>query len=208
MGNSQANERPPGLSVVLGTNKMADIGGPVPSAKSSILTDSTPADIKIHFDFLWNTHRYLNESIRFADTKAGFTVALACPVVGALFAGKLQDLFLLTAPRQWSPISWLSAAAFLALGSSITMGVWTISPRLISKQPHGFLYWGGVTEHGSPETFWANMKTQSQETLVEHLAHHVFCLSQISQTKYSWARLAMALGMLGGLLAVLVLLFR
>ena len=174
---------------------------PAPSA-------GAPAEIKTQLDFLWNTHKYLNDSIRFADTKAGFTVALTCTIVGALFAGKLHDLFLLAAPKQWPPIAWLSAAAFLGLGASIACGAWTIRPRLSNKQPKGFLYWGGVTEHGSPETFWAEMKNQSQEALVEHLAHHVFCLSEISRVKYLWAWVAMTFGALGGLLAALVLLFK
>ena len=213
MGHSQIDDRSPGsespkkLTVVLDTGTKTEIESGI-EARPSASADGVPAEIKMQFDFLWNTHKYLNDAIRFADTKAGFTVALACTIVGALFAGKLHHLFLLIPPRQWTPISWLSAAAFLGLGASIASGVWTICPRLSNKQPKGFLYWGGVTEHGSPENFWAKMKDQSQEALVEHLAHHAFCLSEISRTKYFWVSLAMTFGALGGLLAALVLLFK
>ena len=180
---------------------------PTPAAEAQ----SAPVDMKAQLDFLWNTHKYLNDYIRFADTKRRFTVALVSTVVGDLFAGKLHDLFLLTAPKQWTVIAWLSAGAFFALGASIACGVWTIRPRLLSKQSKGFLYWGGVTEHRSPEAFWNELRRQSQERLAEHLGHHVFCLSELSRKKYFWVSLSMScggFGGFGGLLASLVLLFK
>lgn len=182
---------------------------PSPGLTPDRVEASNPSsDVKPHLDFLWNAHKYQNDYIRFADTKAAFTVALASTIMGALFTAKLHELFILAAPKQWTLISWLAAGAFLALGASIACGVWTIRPRLSHKQPKGFLYWGAVAEHGSPETFWSGLKAQSLDGLGEHVAHHVFALSRLAGRKYFWVSLAMTFGAVGGLFATLALLFK
>jgi hypothetical protein len=75
----------------------------------------------------------------------------------------------------------------LSLAEAIGSGVWTIRPRPSSRQPRGLIYWGGIAEHDSAKTFWNCLRTQSQEQLTEHLAHHVFRLSHLAKQKYVWA---------------------
>jgi hypothetical protein len=75
------------------------------------------------------------------------------------------------------------------------------------RQPRGLIYWGGIAEHGSAETFWNCLRTQSQEQLTEHLAHHVSRLSQLAKQKYFWVSVSMTAAAMGGALAALTLLF-
>lgn len=169
---------------------------------------SVPAELKAQSEYLWNTHKYKNDYIRFADTKAAFTVAFCSALLAAMYKDGLHQVFLATAPKVWSPTAWIAVGSFLSLAIAIGCGVWTIRPRLSSRQPKGLIYWGGIAEHGSPEMFWNSLRTQSQDQLTEHLAHHVFRLSELAKQKYFWVSVSMTAGAAGGGLAVLALLFR
>jgi hypothetical protein len=164
-------------------------------------------DLKIQSDYLWNTHKYKNDYIRFADTKAAFTVTFCSAIIAALFKGDFHKLFLAAAPLSWTSSAWMSLGSFFSLAIAIGCGVWAIRPRLASRQPKGLIYWGGIVEHGSAETFWSFMKTQSQEQLTENLAHHVFRLAQLAKQKYFWVSISMTAAAAGGILAAAMLLF-
>ena len=57
-------------------------------------------------DFLWEVHRYTNEYIRFADTKAGFIAGVSAALVGSLVASSLFDSCFRTTLCQWSKLQW------------------------------------------------------------------------------------------------------
>lgn len=44
-------------------------------------------------EFLWNSHSYLNEYIRFADTKAEIVIGWTSAVIGALLASGFHKHF-------------------------------------------------------------------------------------------------------------------
>ena len=163
---------------------------------------------KPQLDFLWSTHRYLNDYIRFADTKAGFTIAISSSITTALFHSKVQDSFLLVAPKQWGIVAFAAVFAFLALIVSISFGAWTIRPRLSTRQSKGFIYWGSIARYGAPEAFWDALKRRPEGEMAEYLAHHVFDLSEVCKMKYASVRSAMLWAAVGATLSILVMLFK
>ncbi|MCY2926387.1 MAG: hypothetical protein NT031_13295 [Planctomycetota bacterium] len=84
-----SEETADGVSAVAATGVQA---APVPIV---------PDDGKPALEFAWNTHRYLNEYIRFADAKAGVVIAVCSALVASLYAGKVYSFLMKTAPAGW-----------------------------------------------------------------------------------------------------------
>jgi len=166
------------------------------------------SELKAQNDYLWNTHKYKNDYIRFADTKAAFTVAFCCTLVAGLYKAGVHESVLNRPPIAWGGSTWAAVVAFLCLFVAIVAGVWTIRPRLSSSQSKGFIYWGAIAEHGSAEEFWSVLKTKTPEQLTAHLAHHVFALSKLAQQKYLWVAISMTSAATGSVLALFGVLFK
>ena len=52
--------------------------------------------------FIWKTHSYLNEQIRFVDTKSAYVAALATGLIGALYSAHVPDHFMKTSISTWT----------------------------------------------------------------------------------------------------------
>jgi hypothetical protein len=159
-------------------------------------------------EFLWKTHGYINEYIRFADTKAGFCVGIASALIGALFGSKCQEMFIRIAPSQWTPLSWMSIAAFFLLTTSITAAVMAVRPRLWTHSPQGIIFWKAVGQFGSPEAFAAGFEAKTSEALNTTIAHHIYSLATVCDRKYTWLNMAIISATAGGASSVLVLLLK
>ncbi len=107
-------------------------------ARSSAGKESSEAQPQIgrpqQQDFLWKTHSYINDYIRFSDTKAGFAITLSGALLGLLYSAKTHELFLKAPFDSWSWPNCSSAASFALLILSVLSGVWTIRPRFGHKQ--------------------------------------------------------------------------
>jgi hypothetical protein len=163
-------------------------------------------------EFLWKVHTYTNEYIRFADTKAGFCVGTASALIAALFASKSHELFIDAFSHKSSgtgnflPI--VSLLAFVALGTSIVAAVTAIRPRLWSRSNKGFIFWDDISKYGSATEFAAGHEIQTEIELTECLSRHLYTLATVCTRKYFWIGAAIWLVSVGGVLAVIVLLFK
>jgi hypothetical protein len=152
--------------------------------------------------FLWNTHTYLNEYARFADTKAGFAGTAAAALLGALYSAKGHVPLVQTSFQQWTFSTWLAFFAIVLLVSAVLLAVWTIRPRLRSTQDKGFIYWSSVAAHKRVELLYTSFHGQSPRTLNDHLLQHIFDLStKVCVPKYRHVSLCMLFLVIGGFLA-------
>ncbi len=151
-----------------------------PRALASIATEGN------HENFLWNTHKYINDYIRFSDTKAGFCLAFESAVLGAAVTARVHDLFLTVPPKSWTAMAWLGASAFILLLVGIIAAVWSVKPRLRNPQGKAYIFWGGIVQHGDGASFWNFLSTKTRTELNEHLAGHVFALGVVASSKYLW----------------------
>ncbi len=181
-----------------------------PEARSSVTHESAhsrPPEIKpqgSRQEFLWRTHSYINEYIRFSDTKAGFVITLSGALLGLLYSTKAHDLFVKSGAGAWSWRNWSSFASFSLLVVAVLLGVWAIRPRLWSHQHRAFIFWGGIAKYPSREAFSSEFSQLSDDRLAEHLARHVFELSAVCASKYFWVSVSILTAVLGGLLAAVV----
>lgn len=155
---------------------------------------------------LWRTHAYINEYIRFSDTKAAAVIAIAGGMLGLLFSSKVHRFFVTPASNDHWSLPWLSVAAFVLLVGAAVSGMLCVWPRLRSHQPKGFIFFGGIAEHPSQESFCAAFRAQHDEALLEHLAHHVHALATICQRKYLLVSISIIAVALGSLIAGFLLL--
>jgi len=178
------------------------------AAASTPCTPATENDLMQKREFLWKVHTYVNDSIRFGDTKAVFCVGIASALIGALFASKCHELFMGVAPSQWTALGFTSLSAFVLLAISIGAAVTVIRPRLWTHSEKSFVFWKAISKFDAPSTFTSEYEAQPEAALNAHLAHHLYSLAKICCRKYAWMNFAILAAAGGGALAVIVLLFK
>lgn len=185
-------------------------------------------------DFLWKTHSYTNDYIRFADPKAAILIAIASGLIAALFTAKCH---LLCAPGRLSwaeataKATFLGAASLLAfclLGLSVIFGSWAVAPRLwrtfvrgvvqrllrrlaTAVQPQakpqaGLIFWGDILLHHDENAYWQAVSALAPSQMSEAIAKHVYVLAGIADAKYTWVKWATICGYAGAVFACIVLL--
>ena len=131
--------------------------GTAPSADVEVVAQSpisaqpqtgvTAMDESTKQDFLWHVHGYINDYIRFGDTKAAFAGTVASGLLAALYGSQFRIQILQVPYREWPVASWLAVAAAVFLGFSSVLALWTVRPRLRSSQSKGFIFWGSIAAH-------------------------------------------------------------
>jgi hypothetical protein len=140
--------------------------------------------------FLWDVHRYTNEYIRFADTKAAFIAGVDAALIGTAISSSLFDSCLHRPPCHWSVALWLGIGGIIPLSISIAFCVLTIIPRLWHNATHGFIYWDSVIAHGSPKKFGDAFTALSSDGMTSELTNHIYVLGTIAKKKYGFVRKA------------------
>jgi hypothetical protein len=180
-------------------------------------------------EFLWKTHSYTNEYIRFADPKAGILIALAGGLIAAMFSAKCHHYCYpntLSWERAdgWSTfLGTCSVVSFVLLGICVVMNAWAVAPRLwrtfikgvVARFQHtltpqqakpGFIFWEEVILHGSAAEYLKAVKGLTDEGMVEAVATHVYVLAGVANEKYKWIKYGVYCGYAGAGFACLVLL--
>ena len=80
--------------------------------------------------FLWQTHGYLGEYSRFADTKAAFAGALAGALIGCLYGAGLFAPLMGTWVGNWTWKLWLNSLAGLFLCASVLLACRVVYPPI------------------------------------------------------------------------------
>ncbi len=147
--------------------------------------------------YLWEVHKYTNEYIRFADTKAAFIAGVDAALIGTAVSASLFDSCLRQTPCHWSVALWLGIAGVIPLGLSIAFCVSAITPRLWHNATHGFIYWDSVVAHGSPKNFGHAFAALSSDGMTSELTNHIYVLGSIAKEKYGFVRKAVWSGVVG-----------
>jgi hypothetical protein len=154
-------------------------------------------------EYLWRIHASISENIRFADAKAGFTVAIAGAVLGALFTLNQSPGHGLRVAWGWA--QWCCILAYALLMLSAIAGSWCVRPRLRGSPGKGLVFWRNIAGYPSHAEFARAFITQEEVALDEHLAESIHDLSLICEEKYRFLRVALSTGIVGGLLGALAL---
>jgi hypothetical protein len=168
---------------------------PTPSA-DPIVPSSFPTE------FLWNVQKYINDYLRFGDTKAALAVATVSAIMGALFKVKAQEAFL-HAVGQWGCIAWLSLTAFAFLAVSAVLGIVAITPPFGQPKTRGLMYWAEVATYKDDVEYSNDLLAHDAEARFRVLARHVFIVSRVCTLKYRLVRLCILTGVVGATCAAL-----
>ena len=76
-------------------------------------TDTSEAEKS---EFLWNSHNYINEYIRYGDTKAAFVAATASALLGILYSSKIYVPIIQLPCSQWTSAEWFAIIAATITG--------------------------------------------------------------------------------------------
>ena len=159
--------------------------------------------------FVWDVHKYTNDYIRFADTKAAFVAASATALMGALVSSTLFDHCFARPLRNLSALQWAGFVGLGFLAASLVLAVSVVSPRLTRhKAGVGFIFWESVAEYENHRRFSKALGTSTAIERTTAASDHLFMLATIAKSKYHRARSAIYVGMVGGVVTGVVLFIR
>lgn len=134
--------------------------------------------LRNQFTQLQNT--YLNNSLRFADTKAGALVA-----VNGLVAKFVFD-FLAQAS---GVVFWLSVGSIGLLIFSIFCSVIVVFPKRVNREGEGFIYWDFIVKH-SLEDYKEQILEKPQSELLEEAVRNNYFQAKVLNKKFRWLNIA------------------
>jgi hypothetical protein len=159
-------------------------------------TDGLCVDEPVDFtDDLWRILGSISDWVRFADAKAGATLAVD-GVMMVLLAGRLT--------RTPSP----TAVAVIVLSIALTLAalsalaaVWTVMPRMRTLGADAMIHYGRIASFDTAESFAAGLKEplSDPDRMAGVLASQIWTLSRAAAHKYRLVGLAVRL--LAGALA-------
>ena len=212
-------------------NKMA-----VPAPNPSNPLDPPPAPppgILDRWDFLWKTHSYLNDYIRFADTKAAIVIVLSTAILGGLVSVKAHHwcgpsrLDLENAAFRETMIGIGAFASFAFLNMAFSCAILALAPRLwvqkvtgiVNTVKHwfkdattgtpatpGFIFWIEILNFPDRNAYWEAVKTSTKDSLEEHLTKRLYDLSALANEKFLFVNRGIIFLLIGAVVGGLFLL--
>jgi Family of unknown function (DUF5706) len=156
-------------------------------------------------EYLWSINQYLNEHVRFSDTKAGSVIVLSGALLSMLYGGGLHRTFAAVPIGAWRLRSIAAMVTFAMLGASVMAAAWSMRPRLVRNFAKGYVFWESILAHGSPAAFVRDLNLRTRQELLDHLAVQLYAVSGICSTKFRWVGRAVMLCLTGAMLAAVVL---
>jgi len=191
---------------------------PVPAAESGddsiefseelmkpLLRSASVEEDEFMEEYLWHVNQYLNEHVRFSDTKAGSVIVLSGALLSMLYGGGLHRTFAAVPFGEWRLRSVAAMVTFALLGASVFASGWSMRPRLVRNFATGYVFWESILAHGSATAFVHDLNLRSRQELLDHLAVQLYAVSGICSTKFRWVGRAVVLCLTGALLAAVVL---
>jgi hypothetical protein len=157
-------------------------------------------------EFLWKVHDSLEQSIRFADSKAALVIVAASGLLSALYAARVHVRFLVASRVEVLPALWASTA-FLLLGCGVCLAAWAIVPRFRKRPLPGLLFWESILAHGEPDQFRAALARREPHDFDAALLDDLFRLAKVCRLKYWYVRWSMYLTFAGGSGGAVLVLF-
>jgi hypothetical protein len=141
-----------------------------------------PADGS-QLEFCKHVHSYMSESIRFADQKASYTLAVATGLWVILSAQGLPQS-LAAAWGAWHVGDWIGCASLVLLSIGVLGSIGTVLPRTKPCRPDGLVSWGCVSRYGRPEAYLGDLADVHANRAAAELAQHSHELAVICAKKY------------------------
>lgn len=162
-------------------------------------------------DIVVALNEYVNEYIRYADTKSAFAITIVAALTAAVFQKDVNwkgHLLGAVSPCGFDLLSVLAWLFIIVCFLTIIIGIWAVYPRTSKRPTTGLIFWENVAEHKSPENFRSAFLGTSDEAIVERLVEQNYYLSITACNKYRALRiLLVATGVSVGLgLLVLIVL--
>lgn len=172
-----------------------------PSARMQI-PDESWSDSQI--DLAYFVHAYLRDSIKFADQKAAFILAVASGLLAFLVKQGAQKSLL--TPLQIRHFSeWSAFFACLLTGLAGLLSLLVVLPRL-GTTTGGPIYWGGIKRLGSLPDYRATIQGMDKNRIVMSVLDHCYDLAEIADRKFWLLKWATWFGSFAAVAAALVLL--
>ena len=127
--------------------------------------------------FLWDVHKYTNDYIRFADTKAAFTAGVSTALIGAMVSSSVFDSSFRVTPGQWTTVLWIAFFGLLLLVTSLGLSIAAIRPRLWNNKSVGYIFWGSISGHGTAREFTHAVHSLSDRQRSEAVSEHLYVLA-------------------------------
>ena len=164
-------------------------------------------------EFGRNNNNYLNEYIRFADTKAGILLAIEGGFLVKLSDNWSKILSNISGGKDLTPIfsielqlTLLVIATIIMLLSTIAT-LWVIIPRLGEKSKRGYIFWENIAEFPSAKKYVEEVFELSKKELDSILLEQNYYLARTAKRKYRVLRLAFILGSIAILINIPVIVF-
>lgn len=144
--------------------------------------DFLEQSLKARLDLALHVNRYLNESIRLADGKAGLLLGahtglilwLAVQLVSAVGERSFTG---------YAPLGFhLAAVSMLAVGYGASLTV--VFPRLLNSDKRGLIFWDAIRNHGTITVFQQAVDNLDSEGVVRTVLTHNWDLATIAHQKY------------------------
>jgi hypothetical protein len=155
-------------------------------------------------------NEYVNEYIRYADTKSAFAITIVAALVAAVFQKEIEWYTYLSSvisPCGLKVSSLLAWLFLLSCGSTIAIGIWAVYPRTSKKPPKGLIFWENVAAFDSPEQFRKAFMSTADDDMVERLVEQNYYLSVTACKKYTALRILLIATGLSVVCGLLVLIF-
>lgn len=200
-GGSSSGAPPPPPSGGTGIGAGGGAGSPTAGAVGGAVFDEW------RMEFAWNTHAYINEYIRFADTKAAAAILFCSGLIAGLYTAGAHHLFSRSTPGHWGFLGFVAFLAFAFLAVGVVAAGWATLPRLWSSQPsRGYVFWDRILVHGTPAAFVNDVTSRSGGELLDHVSHHLFDLSAVCRSKYKCVKVSLWTAGIGALIGGFVVL--
>ncbi len=153
--------------------------------------------------FLWHTHSYINEYIRFADAKSAVVIAWSSTLMGVLIANDVHDVAF--DDQRNVLIRAAVVVSFLLLSLSFVLAIWAILPRLGTKSVQGLIFWESVLGYPSAKEFETAVNSATELEMDRELTTHIYDLSCVCRAKYSRVNSAILCATIGSVGSALLL---
>lgn len=147
------------------------------------------------------THSYLWENVVLADQKAAFLFAGLAATLAYLHEKGISRRWLAD-PRAWGLENWLAFLAVAGLLGGAALALLVVLPRF-SGATRGVVYWKAIAGFESGGSYARHVRSLSQGDLHEAILSHSFELAQIAKRKFRVFNLALWVGAVGLVSALL-----
>jgi hypothetical protein len=152
---------------------------------SQRIPDTASLTQKEQLDFSWNVHKYLNDYIRFADTKAALVVLVCTSMLGAMFVKGMHTQITAVPLKEQGFVGLLIIFGYLGLLAGIVLAIFVINPRLPGNANRGLIFWEDIKAITRDE-YLKVIRSSTSRDFADHIAGHVFTLSSVCSEKYAW----------------------